>query len=171
MKPTFSSIESWQQAELLMQPVFIRLIDNIRKQLDQSEWIGTYRDIQHWPEGTSPGTQHRFMQLQDQLAQAEPADISEIQQELAQLPHPIPGYELRLQQGDRHITVDLWEICYQICFLNYSSIQQEHQISADIDTHLIDDAGNVDWNQLDEKAKRIVSDIFATLPSAGHHSA
>ena len=170
MKPTFSSIESWQQAELLMQPVFIRLIDNIRKQLDESKWIGTYQNIQHWPEGTSPETQNRVMHLQYKLAKAAPDDVSEIQQELAQLPHPIPGYELCLQQGDRHITVDLWEVCYQICFRNYSSIQQEHQVPADIDTHLIDDSGNVDWNQLDEKAQRIVGNIFATLPITNDHS-
>jgi len=31
--PKFSNITSWEQAELLMQPAFIRIIDHIRKQL------------------------------------------------------------------------------------------------------------------------------------------
>jgi len=44
---------AWQQAELLMQPTFIRIIDNIRNQLDESAWKGTYEDadLASWDDG------------------------------------------------------------------------------------------------------------------------
>ncbi len=166
MKPIFSTVESWQQAEVLMQPVFIRLIDNIRKQLDQSEWSGTYQDILCWPEGISADVQEQVRHLQTQLAEATPDHVPRLQQRLDQLPQPVPGYALHLQQGDRHFAVDLWDLCYQICFQNYAVMKQDNQVAAAIDPCLIDESGDVDWNHLDEKVKCMVTDIFATLPSA-----
>lgn len=145
-----------------MQPVFIRLIDNIRKHLETSDWTGSYREVQIWPEGVSPDTQRRVQHLQNQLSQASPDEASTLQQELEQLPKPVPGYELCLHRGDRDISVDLWDLCYQICFENYATLQQEYTTPAAIDLNLIDGAGDVDWNHLDAKTKRIVSDIFAT---------
>ncbi|MEL6221895.1 MAG: hypothetical protein AAFR31_04540 [Cyanobacteria bacterium J06627_8] len=167
MKPTFSSSESWQQASILMQPVFIRLIDNIRKNLEETGWKGSYRDVQRWPDGTSPEAQYRFQKLQEEIAQASAEEVPGLRQALEQLPQPVPGYELLLQDGDRHITVDLWEVCYQICFLNYEEMQQTLGTPAIVDVGLLDDeSGDVDWNQLDEKAKQIVSDIFSKLPKS-----
>ena len=46
MKPKFKNSIAWQQAELLMQPCLIRLLDNIRKSLEASEWEGTYENVQ-----------------------------------------------------------------------------------------------------------------------------
>ncbi|MEB3214232.1 MAG: hypothetical protein VKL39_22980 [Leptolyngbyaceae bacterium] len=166
MKPTFSSSESWQQASILMQPVFIRLIDNIRKQLDETGWKGAYRDVQRWPDGTPPETQYRFQKLQEEISHASPEDVPELQQALEALPQPIPGYELLLQDGDRHITVDLWEVCYTICFLNYEAMQQTPGTPAIVDSGLLDESGQVDWNQLNDKTRQIVSDIFAKLPQS-----
>jgi len=37
MSPKITDTVAWQ-AELLMQPTFIRIIDNIRNQLDESAW-------------------------------------------------------------------------------------------------------------------------------------
>ncbi len=164
MKPTFSTVESWQQAALLMQPVFIRLIDNIRKQLDTSDWEGSYQNVQVWPEGTSLEEQSHVQSLQEQLTQASPEEAISLQQELNQLPSPLPGYELCLQRGDRHVTVDLWEVCYEICFQNYAAMQQERSTPAAVDSDLIDETGEVDWNRLEIKARRIVSEIFERLP-------
>ena len=45
MKPKFKNKQAWEQAQLLMQPAFIRVIDNLRKQLEQSSWKGTYQEI------------------------------------------------------------------------------------------------------------------------------
>ncbi|BAS57871.1 hypothetical protein Q2T42_25440 [Leptolyngbya boryana CZ1] len=160
MKPKFATIETWQQAELLMQPAFIRLIDNLRKQLDSSTWRGTYQDVQIWADDISDETKARVLQLRQQLETASPEQTAEIEAELSQMPSPYPGYELHLEKDDRQIKVDLWELCYRICFR--SPMLDEHPV--DIDTHLIDETGDVDWNQLEEKTKQIVEQVFATLP-------
>lgn len=157
MRPKFADIAAWQQAELLMQPAFIRLIDNIRKQLDESNWQGTYQETPIWPEGTSEAVQANVLELRQQLKAASPEQAREIETELAHLPTPYPAYHLCLQRGERQVKVDLWELCYQICF---RSLDQP----VEIDTQLLDETGDVDWQQLDAKTRGIVEQIFATLP-------
>jgi len=53
MSPKITDTVAWQQAELLMQPTFIRIIDNIRNQLDESAWKGTYEMywLASWDDG------------------------------------------------------------------------------------------------------------------------
>ena len=46
MKPKFKSELAWQQAQLLMQPALIRVVDNIRKRLEQTSWKATYQETQ-----------------------------------------------------------------------------------------------------------------------------
>jgi len=43
MPPKITDTVAWHQAELLMQPAFIRVID--RMQLDESAWKGTYQNV------------------------------------------------------------------------------------------------------------------------------
>lgn len=168
MKPHFKDTMAWQQAELLMQPAFIRLIDNIRKQLDQSKWLGSYQDVQIWPEGVAETTKAQVQQLHADLEGAEPEQAAEIEQALAKLPAPFPGYLLCLKHQDQQVTVDLWELCYQICFRNYADLQSLTDGDVEIDTSLIDDeVGEVDWNRLDDKARSVVERVFAELPIAG----
>ncbi len=45
MSPKFIDAQTWEQAELLMQPVMIRLVDNLRKQLEQSSWHSRYEQV------------------------------------------------------------------------------------------------------------------------------
>jgi hypothetical protein len=126
MKPKIKDTAAWQQAEILMQPALIRLIDNIRKQLEESVWQGTYQEVQT----------------------------------------PYPGYHLRLQHQDQEFTFDLWDLCYQICFSNYRASHAESEsVEVEIDTSLIDETGDVDWNLLDAKTKQLVAQIFADLPA------
>lgn len=162
MTPKFADSIAWQQAELLMQPVFIRVIDNLRKQLEQSSWKGVYRDAPVWAADVPIETQTRVAQLQQQLVNAPPEQAAAIKQTLAHLPRPHPGYELCLTQPDRQINIDLWDLCYRICFDRYSPADQ----TVAIDTTLIDETGDVDWQRLDEKAKRIIEAIFAELPNS-----
>ena len=124
MPPKFTTIETWQQAEQVMQPALIRLVDNLRKQLDQSSWQGTYREISD----------------------------------------PIPGHQLCLRQGDREHIVDLWELCYELCFQDYQP-HQSHPQPVQVDPALLDNTGEVDWHYLDNKAHRIVAQVFSTLPT------
>ena len=126
MKPKITSTKAWQQAELLMQPALIRVLDNIRKQLDESIWSGTYQEIQT----------------------------------------PFPGYQLLLEHGDKQRYVDIWELCYQVCFANYNPTHPESESrEVEIDTSLIEeDTGDVDWNRLDAKASELIKGIFDSLP-------
>ncbi|MBD1908868.1 MULTISPECIES: hypothetical protein [Cyanophyceae] len=165
MQPKFTDITSWGQAEILMQPAFIRIIDHIRKHLDQSTWKGTYKEVLIWSGGTSEETKAAFTALQQQLATASPEEASVIENSLADIPNPYPGYLLCLQQQDREVSVDLWELCYQVCFRNYNQVTHQENAEVEIDTSLIEeDTGDVDWNLLDAKAKHLVEEIFVNLP-------
>jgi hypothetical protein len=127
MKPKFKDTLAWQQAELLMQPAFIRILDQVRKQLEQTTWKATYNNVQA----------------------------------------PIPGYELCLQQNDTSVCFDLWDLCFQVCFRNYSPTYTELESQeVEIDTSLIDETGEVDWQSLDTKAQMLVTQIFTNLPAS-----
>ena len=126
MKPKFKNMVAWHQAELLMQPALIRILDQVRKQLDNTTWKATYRDIQT----------------------------------------PIPGYELCLEGNGNEVCVNIWELCYQVCFLEYNPTHTSQETQeVEIDMRLIDETGDVDWQYLDTKAQRLVAQVFANLPS------
>jgi len=165
MLPKISNTVAWQQAELLMQPAFIRIIDHIGKHLDQSTWKGTYQDVLIWPDGTTDDTKIIVEQLLQQVESASPTELAEIKQALSQLPTPHPGYHLCLQrQGLPHVNIDLWELCYQVCFRNYSpSLPHSAPQGVQIDVSLIDEVGDVDWQRLDAKAGELVEQIFTNL--------
>lgn len=161
----FATLESWEQAERLMQPAFIRVIDNIRKHLEQSSWHGTYEDVQVWPDDTPPETRQRVLKLQDKLADADPNEVGDIQRTLETLPQPFPGYELCLTQADHRIHVDLWDLCYHICFSNYGVDEGDRTTPVEVDQTLFDETGEVDWHQLDAKARDRIAAIFDQLPT------
>jgi hypothetical protein len=124
MKPKFKNTVAWEQAELLMQPALIRIVDQVRKQLEHTTWKATYKDVQT----------------------------------------PIPGYQLCLEKQDTSICVDLWELCFQVCFRNYKPVHSELESQeVEIDTTLIDETGDVDWQCLDTKAQQLVAQVFADL--------
>ena len=130
MKPTFKTRLAWEQAQVLMQPAMLRVVDNIRKELESSDWKGTYKEVTA----------------------------------------PIPGYHLCLSRGDRQIEVDVWELCYKVCFEKYEPVQhifsQEDETAypVDVDTRLIDDFREIDWQLLESKAQQAVREVFRTLP-------
>ncbi|MDC0834927.1 hypothetical protein AY599_05285 [Leptolyngbya valderiana BDU 20041] len=120
MKPKFTSQLAWHQAQALMQPALIRILDNLRKLLEQSSWKGTYHEIQV----------------------------------------PIPGYQLRLERNGSEKTIDIWELCYQVCFLDYQPTHTPNETQeVEIDTSLFD-GNEIDWERLDEKAKAIARGVF-----------
>jgi len=160
MLPKITNLETWQQAEVLMQPAFIRVVDNIRKQLDESAWKGTYKDVLVWTADTSDETKAIVTQLLQEMEGATPEQSDLIRQSLANLPTPHPGYHLCLQRQDQLVTVDLWELCYKVCFLDYGTGNN----SVSIDPDLIDETGDVDWLQLEAKTKELVGQVFASLP-------
>lgn len=166
MPPKINNTVVWQQAELLMQPAFIRVIDHIGKQLEESNWKGTYQDVLIWPPGTTEETKEIVTALLQQQKSAAPEDLANIEQTLSRLGQPYPGYYLCLQRQEQQVKVDLWELCYQVCFRHYSP--SDNQIVAnvaEIDTSLIDETGDVDWARLDARAKELVEQVFANLPA------
>jgi hypothetical protein len=160
MPPKITNSQTWQQAELLMQPAFIRVVDNIRKQLDESAWKGTYKDVLVWAADTSNETKAIVTQLLQEMEGATPEQSDLIRQSLANLPTPHPGYHLCLQRQEQQVTVDLWELCYQVCFIDYDTGDE----AVSIDTSLIDEMGDVDWLRLEAKTKELVGQTFASLP-------
>ena len=126
MKPKFKNMAAWQQAELLMQPALIRIVDQVGKQVEETNWKATYKDVQD----------------------------------------PIPGYELCLEGNGTSVCVDVWELCFQVCFRDYTPTHAElESLEVDIDTTLIDETGDVDWQSIDTKAQRLVAQVFASLPA------
>jgi hypothetical protein len=126
MEPKFATELAWQQAELLMQPIYIRVVDNIRKISEGSQWEVSYEEVK--------------------------------------TPHPT-SY-LCLQSEDKQLKYEIWDLCYQVCFLNYygSHPEVESQI-VEIDTTPIDpETGALDWHYLDDKAKQVIDRVFDNLP-------
>ncbi|MBD2496791.1 hypothetical protein [Nostoc sp. FACHB-280] len=160
MPPKITNPVAWQQAELLMQPAFIRVVDNIRKQLDASAWKGTYHDVLIWPPSTTDEMKALVTRLLQEMESATPEQAEDIRNTLSRLPMPHPGYHLQLQRQEQQVSVDLWELCYQVCFANYSPENE----AVDIDTSLIDELGEVDWQNLENKTKNLVAQVFASLP-------
>jgi hypothetical protein len=125
MVPKFIDRLAYQQAEFLLQPIYIRIIDRIRQQTETATCTVSYEEVQT----------------------------------------PQPTNYLCLQSGDRQLRFDLWDLCYQVCFLDYhgSHGELESQVVA-IDTSLIDmEAQAPDWHRIDEKAKSVVARVFENL--------
>ena len=130
MKPRFKTRLAWEQAQLLMQPALIRVLDNIRKNLETSSWRGTYKEVTH----------------------------------------PIPGYLLCLSKENKTVEVDIWQLCYQVCFKQYiPSVQhlfselEERSCEVEIDQRLLDETGEVDWQLIEAKAQQAVREVFNRL--------
>ena len=120
--PKIKDLENWQQAELLMQPAFIRIVDHIRQNLESSLWQESYQEITE----------------------------------------PTPQYLLCLKHGNYQVQVDLWGLCYEVCFDNYRAADGEKEV--EIDQNLIDAQGEIDWQHLDQKTRILVAAIFNNLP-------
>lgn len=46
MIPKLSNSQAWEQAQLLMQPAYIRVVDNLRKALEDSAWQESYQEVE-----------------------------------------------------------------------------------------------------------------------------
>lgn len=163
-----------------MQPALIRVIDNIRKQLENTDWQGQYEDNLMWPAGTTEAQKQTYADLQKGLHGVPPEEHDRVAAEMAKLPQPSPLYTLRLTKkeiSDSSIesqpeaqtraqakaqTIDIWETCYRVCATHESNHTEGDPIEAD--NSLFDEAGEIDWLILDEKAKSLVSSLFQALP-------
>jgi hypothetical protein len=156
MLPTFATDRDHALANHLMQPCLIRIIDNLRKATENLDWQSEYTQAQHWPEGTTEVQQQQFAELAAQLDQADADTAPHIEQALRQLPSPTPIYHLRLTQGERVAMLDVWELCFRLCFVDYHPGQP-----VTVDAGLVEADGEIDWITLDEKAKALVTQALA----------
>ncbi len=133
MIPIFKNATDWEQAERLMQPSLIRVIDNLRKQLEESVWKGTYQDIET----------------------------------------PYPGHLLQLIYQDHQYAIAVWDLCFQVCFLDYQApisengdihAENQEQKEVTIDTSLFGENGEIDWQKLESKTQTIIQTLFQNLP-------
>lgn len=169
----FASVTAWEQANLLLQPALIRLVDNLRKRLEQTtDWQG--KDWPVWPDDTTEAQKQQVIELQQQLRQAKPEAALELEHTLAQLPTPHPGYLLTSKRTGQQVAIDLWQLQFQVCFRNYPSFDvlqpdalgetlHKHDQRVEVDTDLLDVDGEVDWDALDIKARQVVERIFMNL--------
>lgn len=126
MIPKITNSLAWEQTQTLMQPAYIRVVDNLRKALEDSGWRESYQEIQT----------------------------------------PIPGYELCLSSQEQEIKINLWELCFEVCFQNYQrgSVPLDSELKVEVDTSLLnEETGEVCWEKLDYKAKQQVENLFANL--------
>ena len=169
--PEFASALDRAKVEQLMQPALIRVIDNIRKQLDSTDWEGRYEEKLVWPDGTTVEQQKEYARLQKGLHGVSPEEHDRVAALMAVLPQPSPFYTLRLtHDGQADRTVDIWNLCYQICALTQpvdDSIADQTDTRSAIaaDNGLFDEDGEVDWRALDDKTLDLVKGIFAALPA------
>ncbi|MDJ0730799.1 MAG: hypothetical protein QNJ33_12475 [Crocosphaera sp.] len=127
MKPTFKNATDWEKAEILMQPAFIRVMDNLRKQLEKSNLVASYEEVQN----------------------------------------PFPGYQLILTQKEDSLTISIWEICFQVCFIDYkfSSINSsQDSIMVEIDENLFNENKEINWQNLETKTQQIIQNIIDNFP-------
>ena len=158
---TFATPDDRLQAEQLMQPTLIRVIDNLRKHTEATNWQSEYVERVLWPETATEEQQQRVKEIAAQLETASPAEAESLRQQLSHLPTPVPSYELRLTHDGTTSKVDIWQLCFQICFQNY-----QPGIPVRVDRMLLDDNGEVDWIILDEKAKGQVAKVMQQIDSS-----
>ncbi|MEA5465000.1 hypothetical protein [Leptothoe sp. PORK10 BA2] len=157
--PQFATSQDQRYAQALMQPALIRIIDNIRKQLDISDWQGSYRDDMCWPTEATAEQKQQYLAIQEMLETATPEEHDQLQATLAQLPSPEHLYTLCLTKQEQQQEIDVWQLCYRLC---NTTDTMDGPIT--VDTRLLDlDMGDIDWIALDQKAQRLVAEAFQAL--------
>ena len=85
---------------------------------------------------------------------------------------PFPGHQLILENGHCQMRINIWDLCFQVCFTNYQAqfftdIPQDNNqdFVVEIDQKLFNNQGEVDWTALDNKAHHCVEKLLAALPT------
>ena len=155
---TFVTPQDRHQAEQLMQPTLIRVIDNLRKQTESTACQSEYVERVLWPETATEDQKQQVKAIAAELETAAPDQAAQLRRQLSHLPNPVPTYELRLTHQGKTAVLDLWQLCFQICFCNY-----KQDAPARVDSSLLEADGEVNWIALDEKAKEQVAGVIEPL--------
>jgi hypothetical protein len=165
---TFATPADEAQAAQLMQPCLIRVVDNVRKHTETLPWRSEYLEQVSWPADSTAEQRQQVRDLAAQLTGATAEAAAGIRQQLAALPAPSPVYQLKLtaiapegseestdSQASHVVTLELWELCFAVCFRDYRPDQP-----ARVEPELLYDDGEVNWLALDEKAKAVVAEAI-----------
>lgn len=106
-----------------------------------------------------------YIRIIDRIRQQGEISTWKVSYEEVRDPHPI-NY-LCLESSDRQLKYDIWDLCYQVCFLNYDGSHSEiESLIVNVDTSLIDMAAQTpDWTKLDNKAQAVIARVFNNLPT------
>jgi hypothetical protein len=134
-----------------MQPTLIRVIDNLRKHIETTDWQSTYVEQVLWPVSATEDQKQQVQAIAASLETASPEQADQLRQQLSTLPSPVPAYQLQLSRNGDTLVLDVWQLCFQVCFVDYVV-----NSPAQVDRDLLDIDNEVNWITLDEKAKRLV---------------
>jgi len=135
-----------------MQPTLIRVIDNLRKHIETTDWQSRYVEQVLWPASASSAEKQKVQEIAARLETAPPDQAHQLRQQLSTLPTPLPGYQLEIIHSDRRIVLDIWQLCFQVCFVDYAA-----GVPVRVDHALLDDQDDIDWVSLDAKARQQVA--------------
>ena len=138
MKPIFQDTEAWEQAQLLLQPIYIRVVDNIRKYLEQAGegWVDSFVEVQ----APRPGY---LLQLQ----------------RLGKTGAPAAEFDLWAL---------CFQVCFQkfpgpARIATPAPASEEAETVVEIDRSLFDDDDEIDWEAIDRKSMAIVQQALGPL--------
>jgi hypothetical protein len=153
----------WQEAAMLFQPALIRLLDQIRNQLAESTWKGTFETRELWPMGNP------VLAVDADTPEDESPNPPSTNASSAEAPQVLYLLNLTHPGQTAEVRVNIWELCYQICFQDYQP-QIGRETIADFqpgevttDMGLFDADGEVDWHQLDHKAHQVVAQLLQEI--------
>ena len=127
MKPTLKNATDWDKADILMQPVLFLVMDNLRKQLEKTNLVATYEEVQE----------------------------------------PLPGHQLSLTHEDTSVTINIWDICFKVCFIDYqfsSNQLSQDSIMVEIDNNLFNEDKQINWQHLKTKTEKTIQTIINNFP-------
>ena len=156
-------MDKQQKLAMLMQPALIRLIDQLRQQLTAASIPWTYETTELWPEDVPQETRQQYDEMMQALDVANDDDADKIHAVLETLPQPVPLYRLEIEQNDEKTYINMWELCYQICLQKYKPQLQRMQVEAPnlssykLDKTLWESNHSIDWEALNQKAKKVVA--------------
>ncbi len=104
-----------------------------------------------------------YIRIIDRIRQYSETSTWEVSYEEVQMPQPT-SY-LCIRSGDRQLRFNLWDLCYQVCFVDYHGSHSELEArSVIVDTSLIDmENSSPDWHRIDDKANTIIARVFNNL--------
>lgn len=139
MKPIFQDMEAWERAQLLLQPIYIRVVDNIRKYLEQAGegWVESFAEVQT----PRPGYRLRLQRLGTPDAMATEFDL----------------WALCFQVCFQHFPGSARVAPPPI------ASSEEAETLVEIDPSLFDEDDEVDWDAVDRKSMAIVQQALGSL--------